>query len=153
MPKHLLFKPGLWALLLSAASFSLSSQAYYSVIENGEVLSQGEYQMNLESQFVTNSGSGVNLVGRFDSYLTEESKIRGMIGAGRNDFHAAAFYTWVPIPDYDQQPAIGLSSGLLYGMDEGDNELSVRFHPFVAKKFEVEIGDISPYVSIPFKFR
>lgn len=145
-------------ILAVVASWSLwvlpsIGHAYYSTLTTGDLLERGNYEMNVETQFITDDDSGVNLVGRFDSWLSEDSNLRAVLGFGTTDFQVGGFYKWVPYPDVEGQPAIGLMAGLLYASTEGLDDISVRVHPFVSKKFEIELGEITPYGALPFGIR
>lgn len=139
--------------LIATFILTLPSYAYYSTMDTGDLLRQGNHKVSAETQFITDKGSGANFVGRFDSGLTFDSNIRGMIGFGTTDFHIGGFYKWVPIPDIDNQPAIGLLAGVLYARDDGLNELSVRLHPLISKMFPLDFGDLTPYASLPIGLR
>lgn len=143
-------------LIMSAVTLGFiapQSWAFYSTMDTGEVLEQGKYQIGAETQFITNNDSGANLIGRFDGGISEEAGFRGEVGFGTTDLHLGGFFKWVPIPDYQDQPAIGITSGLVFAEYSGHSELSVRFHPIVSKGFTTEFGKITPYGSIPFGLR
>jgi hypothetical protein len=63
------------------------------------------------------------------------------------------FYKWVPIPDYEKQPAVGLMSGFLYSRQGWQHEqrdvLDFRVHPIISKQMETDIGLFTPYGSLP----
>lgn len=130
------------------------AHAYYSTMDTGDLLERDNYKLGIETQFITDSPSGMNVVGRFDSFFSSDSNVRAIMGFGSTDFQLGGYYKWVPIPDIDNQPAIGLLAGVLYATDQGINELSLRFHPLISKKYGLEMGgDITPYASIPFGIR
>lgn len=138
--------------------FSLSAQSYYSVLDTGEILSPGKFDLSLETQFVTAQGTGMNLTSRFDTPLSEETQLRAMLGFGTTDFHAGGFLKWVPIPDSGRQPAIGLIAGAMVGRDENDKNLTksyftARVAPVISKTFEPNFGSITPYASLPVGLR
>jgi hypothetical protein len=136
-----------FALVFSARAF-----AYYSVMDNGEILAPGKYKITGETQFITDDG-GINIPLRFDAGLNDEMGIRGIIGFGATDFFAGGMFKWMPVPDLDNQPAIGANMGILYGRDRGSGELTFRFEPLISKRFEVNFGHITPYASIPLGVR
>lgn len=145
------------ASLLCSALFlvllSSSAQAYYSTMETGSLLNPKTYKAKAESQFITEGDTGVNLLGRFDMGFSESANLKALVGIGTTDFQLGAFYKWVPIPDHDKQPAIGLTGGVLYARNFESNELSLRLHPLISKEFKVEWGLVSPYASLPIGFR
>ena len=140
-------------LAFTACFTSFSTHAYYSTMDTGSLLEKGKFKSHLETQFITSNNSGLNLNGRFDMGLTKDSGFRGIIGFGTTDFHLGGFYKWVPIPDIHNQPAIGLLAGVAYASFSGINDLSLRFHPIVSKTFEFELGEITPYGSLPIGIR
>lgn len=141
-------------LLITVALFSpLPSKAYYSVMDTGEIIPEGRYKLGLESQFITDDDSGINLVGRFDHWVSEELNFQGLLGFGEVDLHAGGFVKWIPFPDFDEQPAIGLKAGMLYAREDGVNELSFRLYPLISKTFTSNIGEWTPYASLPIGFR
>lgn len=136
-------------LVLALLLLPAPAQAYFSTLDTGEVTNQGSYRVILEPQFILNKYDGVNLVGRFDTGITDDQAVRAIVGFGEVDFQMGGMYKWVPFPDADGQPAIGGSAGVLYARVADETEFSLRFHPFVSKRFETEVGDLTPFVSLP----
>ena len=130
--------------------FALKAKAFYSVMETGDLLSEGSYRASIESQFLSEGDRGINLLGRIDSWFNQDANIKAVIGAGTTDFITGGFFKWVPYPDSEGQPAIGLTSGVVYARYEDIDEISLRIQPLVSKKFSTEVGDMNPYMSIPF---
>ena len=133
--------------LLSA--FSLSAFGYNETLQTGEILKEGNYNVNLSSQIITDNDSGINFTGRVDAGISDEYGVGAQLGFGTTDFVAGVHFKWVPIPDYEEQPAIGMTAGLTFARIDGLNELSVRFNPFVGKMYQTDYGNISPYASLP----
>lgn len=145
-----MFKSLIAALLVT----SFSAQALYSTLDTGDVLGENKMEVSAETQFITDRDTGINLIARFDRGYRDDSQIRGLIGIGTTDFHIGGYYKWVPIPDYDNQPAVGLIGGIIYARHQEMNELSLRFAPIVSKKIKTEqIGEVTPYVSLPIGLR
>jgi hypothetical protein len=142
-----------FVLLLAALGFSPSSWAFYSTMDTGDLLEVGKYRLGAESQFITNEDTGVNGIARFDFGFNEEANVRAELGFGTTDIHIGGYFKWVPIPDYENQPAIGLTTGLLFAQYEGETELSLRLHPIISKGFAVDFGKITPYASLPIGLR
>ena len=142
--------------LASAFAFAFAtlaastSQAYFSTIDTGELIAPGHYQVGLEPQLILSNFSGLNAVGRFDAGINEDSNVRAILGFGKVDYQVGGFYKYVPFPDTRTQPAIGGEVGLLLARVNGNTENSIRLHPLVSKKLETEVGDVTPYGSIPF---
>ncbi|MCB0391853.1 MAG: hypothetical protein KDD58_11210 [Bdellovibrionales bacterium] len=134
-----------------------SSWAYYSLMDTAELVDEGKYNANVETQFITDGEDGLNLLGRFDSRLSDETSYRIEAGFGVVDFNIAAFYKWAPIPDTDKQPAISVAGGISIARyefgKESANDLSLRVHPIISKKFKNDFGIITPYGGIPLGLR
>ena len=147
-------------LFLLLTGLNSTASAFYTFQDSGDLLEPGRYATAAELQFVTSRDSGANLVGKIDGGLNDEFNFRAVIGTGNTDFQIQGLLKWVPIPDYESQPAIGLTTGFLWARyesrasrNETENEFSVRVIPFMSKKFDSEIGPFTPYVALPFAIR
>ncbi|MCX7977679.1 MAG: hypothetical protein N2578_01615 [Bdellovibrionaceae bacterium] len=141
-------------LLLLGLALSQNSMAYLSINESGELSPAGTYQVGFEPQFLLNRGGGV-LVGFFlDQGVREDLSLRYNLGFGRVDFNIGTSAKWVPFPDYQRQPAIGVKGGLHFGRFEGENLLTVQIAPLLSKQvaLDEERGVLIPYVAVPFNF-
>ena len=64
----------------------------------------------------------------------------------------------MPIPDYEDQPAIGFTFGAQLARYKGnnatetENELGGRVIPFASKKLDSDQGEFTPYAALPFGF-
>lgn len=137
----------LTTLLLSSQAF-----AFLEVGESGEITGQGMYRVGLIPQIKTSGGGGANISGFFDAGLNDSMSGRIWAGTGDTDFVTGATLKWIPIPDYDQQPAIGLRGGAFYFRDDGNSSSLFRLDPMISKKFSVDVGDLTPYGAIPVMF-
>lgn len=125
--------------------------AYYPTMDTGDLLKKGQYRASLEPTVVFNDLDGFNSIARIDLPANESGNIRALLGAGAVGFQTGAFYKWVPIPDFEDQPAIGILGGLVFARDEGINYLNFRFHPLVSKRFETATsGVFTPFAALPF---
>ncbi|WP_253720933.1 hypothetical protein [Bdellovibrio bacteriovorus] len=131
---------------------SSSAHAYLSIAESGELLAPGKYQVGVEPQLLTNKGNGANFNVFFDTAINESMSGRISMGAGAVDFNAFASAKWIPIPDVDNQPAMGLRFGAGIARDEDENLIQLQLAPMLSKKFDTEYGMSVPYFSIPFTF-
>lgn len=139
-------------LLLAGVFLSTPALAYYSVMDNGEIMEARHYKLTPELQFITDVG-GINTSVRFDTGLTDDTGLRAMVGFGRTDFFAGALFKWMPVPDFDKQPAIGANFGVLYGRENNGSDLTFRLEPLVSKRFLVHFGHLTPYASLPLGLR
>ena len=140
-----------YALLLS---FLLSPQAhaYLSLAESGELVQDGKYQVGAEAQLLTNRGNGANINAFFDTRLNESMSGRLSMGGGSVDFNAFASAKWIPFPDVDNQPAMGLRFGAGIARDEDLNLIQLQVAPLASKRYQTDIGLMVPYVALPFTF-
>lgn len=132
--------------------FSSTSHAYLTIAESGELLAPGKYQVGAEPQFLLNRGGGTNLNVFLDTSLNDSTSARITMGGGAVDFNAFASAKWIPIPDVDNQPAMGLRIGGGIARDAGQNLLQLQFAPLVSKKFDTEYGLTVPYLAAPLTF-
>lgn len=137
--------------------FSHSIWANYSLMDTAELVEKGKYNANVETQFITDGETGLNLLGRFDSRLSDESGYRVEAGFGVVDFNFSGFFKWSPIPDTGKQPAMSISGGVSLARyqfgNETANDLSLRVHPIISKKFKMDFGDLTPYGGLPLGLR
>ncbi len=136
-------------LLCPFVIFPDQSAAYFSTMDTGDITAAGRYRIIAEPQVIMDKYDGFNMTGRFSTGLSDDASVEALVGAGEVDFQLGGFYKWVPFPDVEGQPAIGGKAGIIFARVEGETEFSLRFHPLVSKKFETEVGDITPYVSLP----
>ncbi|PIU00920.1 MAG: hypothetical protein COT74_03190 [Bdellovibrionales bacterium CG10_big_fil_rev_8_21_14_0_10_45_34] len=135
--------------VLVTSFFSVTSLGYFSTMDTGEVLPSNNYRIQLEPQLITTAPSGLNLNARFDAGVNESSNVRAILGFGRTDFHWGLMYKWVPIPDYEGQPALGIMGGFEWARDDDKSVLTARIHPIISKEFGTDIGKLTPYASVP----
>jgi len=131
---------------------SSTAHAYLSIAESGEVLAPGKYQVGVEPQLLTNKGGGANFDVFFDTSINDSTSARILMGAGAVDFNAFASVKWMPFPDVENQPAMGLRVGAGLARDEEENLLQLQVAPLVSKKFDTEYGLSVPYFAIPFTY-
>ncbi len=130
--------------------FSQNVFAYGSTIMNGEILTENNYNINTDLQYLTETEeNGVIFNGRFDMPFTEEINLRAVAGFGEVDIHAGGYIKWMPIPDFDQQPAMGVLAGLHYADLGKFNEFSIRVHPYISKSLTFDVGSLSPFIALP----
>ncbi|MGZ3775037.1 MAG: hypothetical protein ACXVCY_14200 [Pseudobdellovibrionaceae bacterium] len=131
---------------------STTAQAYLSIAESGEMVPPGKYQVGVEPQLLLNKGGGANFDVFFDSSINESTSARVQMGAGAIDFNAFASVKWIPFPDVNNQPAMGLRVGAGLARDEQQNILQLQVAPLLSKKYDTEYGLTVPYLAVPFNF-
>jgi hypothetical protein len=138
--------------LLALATLILVSQpasAYFTTLDTGEVIQPQHYRAMIMPQLIFDEFEGTNVLAAFDTGISEDQQIRGFLGIGEIDFQIGANYKWIPFPDVEGQPAIGLIGGIQWMKIADRNALSLRIGPIVSKKVETEVGDFTPYASLP----
>jgi hypothetical protein len=140
------------AVLLALTLLSSTCWAYYDVLDTGEMLPKGTYKLTGDAQLLTETG-GLNVGASIDTSFRDEYGARALVGFGRTDYFMGALFKWAPIPDIDNQPAIGFNLGLLYAHWNGNADLTVRFEPIISKKFTIERSVVTPYASVPLGLR
>jgi hypothetical protein len=141
--------------LLAILSVSSSAYAYYDVLDTGKIIPTGKYRAIVGPQFITSGeNDGSNVSGKFDAGIGESTTIRGSVGFGQDElFYTGLFLKYVPFPDFENQPALGLIGGFNFARESVDHEqqevLSLRFAPLASKDFDTDIGVVTPYASLP----
>ena len=125
---------------------------YYSVLDNAELLKDGQYRLLGTGQLLTETG-GANLSARIDAGLTEDVGARGIFGFGKTDVFFGGMLRWSPIPDLDDQPAMGANVGVLYAKDSHWRDIVLRFEPLISKRVTYGANVITPYASLPIGLR
>jgi hypothetical protein len=139
----------LLALATTLVFVSQPARAFFTTLDTGEVIQPEHYRAMLMPQLIFDKIEGTNVLAAFDTGIAEDQQIRGFLGIGEIDFQVGANYKWVPFPDVEGQPAIGLIGGIQWMKIADDNLLSLRVGPLVSKKVETEVGDFTPYASLP----
>lgn len=129
--------------------FGFSAQAYLTLGESAELVRKGELRVGALAQFNTGNGSGANVAATLDSAISDSSSTRFYMGLGDTDFFVGGAAKWIPIPDYEKQPAMGVRLGAIYGREGSENLITVRADPMLSKKWETERGLFIPYAAVP----
>lgn len=143
------FSTGLLPLL-----FMSSAWAFPGFLDDAEILPKGQIRGFGALQVVPNKGKergGVNLLSQVETSLSEETSARAILGFGETDFQLGGAFKWVPIPDIDNQPGIGLRTSLHWAMQNGSGRVSAFLTPFLSKRFSSdEMGSVTPYAGLSF---
>lgn len=135
------------AILFSAST----GFSFNSTMNTGEILESNRYRFSTETQYITQGENlGANIISRFDFNVNRDSNIRLQAGTGAISYQTGAYYTWVPIPNYVNQPALGGIFGMSYHND--DNTKSVYFSaaPIISQKIALATTESILYASLPF---
>lgn len=123
--------------------------SYVTVGESGEITPEALYKIGIEPQFVTSGDNGINLRVFFDGSYDESKSYRFHLGTGATDFVAGGSFKWIPIPDYESQPAMGGKIGASVVRISDATSIVFQFTPLISKKYEVENGTLIPYAGLP----
>jgi hypothetical protein len=136
--------------LLFAFVFQPLSASYLSIGESGEILpANTPYQMGLAPQLVTNNVAGGNLSTFLDKAWTDSLSSRFTLGLGVIDFFTGASLKYIPFPDVDNQPALGVKASFWHAREETENISTLQIAPMMSKKFQSQDhGLFTPYTAI-----
>lgn len=146
-----------WTLRLALSAFPVffsipSFAGYLSILESGEVLPASEYQFGVGPQILLNEGGGATVDAFVDAPINDASSFRVVAGGGKVDFYMGGLVKYIPYPDIDRQPAIGVRGGAWYARTDSQNVLTIQIAPLFSRKVDTEIGVLVPYVAIPLNF-
>jgi hypothetical protein len=137
-------------LLALVATLSVQvSNAYLTINETAEILPDNFYKIGIAPQLIISDGGGFNVGVFADMHLFDDVDGRITFGSGKTDFWTQASMKWVPFPDVDRQPAMGLRGGLGYARDEDLNFVNFQITPLISKKADTRYGNMIPYVGLP----
>lgn len=136
-------------LLASSVLFSSPSWAYLGMGGAAEIPKPGTYVVGGELQALTNEGGGVILGSLLEMPHTEDFSTRYNLGVGKIDFQLGAGFKWTPIPDFENQPAMGLRLSGWYARQADMNVWTFQLAPMFSKKFQTDIGLVTPFVAVP----
>jgi len=138
--------------LFSGLLLASNAHAYLSMAESGELVPMGKYQVGIEPQLMLNRGDGGNVDAFFDAPINDSTSARLLIGSGTVDFNGFASVKYIPFPDVDNQPAIGIRGGVGLDRINGNNGLDIQVAPLISKKFDTDMGMTVPYFALPITF-
>jgi hypothetical protein len=138
-----------YSLFLLVLVIQIRASAFLSLSESNDITPRDKVKVGLEPQIRLSEGSGTNVSVFVDKGLREDLSVRAQLGAGETDFQATGSVKWVPIPDFDKQPAVGVRLDLTLGRAADTSLWAARVAPMVSKSFEIEYGKLIPYAALP----
>lgn len=140
--KFLLKTFSFFVFLISTNAF-----AYYNIHDTGDILSRGKRNIIGQTQLILDSGTKANVTAAYDWPINDSSQIRSFIGVG-DTFHLGVKYKWVPVPDYDTQPAMGAIFGAQFANVDSEVEVSLSASALFSKKYDFKkLGKHNLYVA------
>jgi hypothetical protein len=129
-----------------------SAFSYLTINETAEIMPDNFYKVGIAPQLLISDGGGINLGVFADMHLFDDVDGRATFGGGKTDFWTQVSLKWVPFPDIDRQPAMGLRGALGYARDEDVNSTSFQITPLISKKADTRYGNMIPYVGLPITY-
>lgn len=127
--------------------------AYLSILDSGEPVAKGRIHAGLAPQIFVGETQGGEGIFWLKTGLDDGRDLSIQAGFGEIDFWTQLATRWIPIPDYEGQPAIGLRFDVTLARDESYSHGVLRVAPFLSKRFRSETGHIEPYVYLPLGLR
>jgi hypothetical protein len=133
-------------------SLSQKSNAAFGLLETAEIIPSGIYRVGVAPQLYLGNGGGLDTSAYLDMFVTDSVNSRFEIGSGVSDFWAAASAKWVPYPDYQNQPAMGVRGKLIYMRDADTNFYDTQISPVISKRYVTDKGTFIPYAGLPITY-
>lgn len=137
-------------MCLAVFTTSWAHAGYLSILESGEILPENQYQFGVAPQLIVSEGGGGEIGAFVDAPLGDALSFRGMAGVGKIDFYAGGSAKYIPFPDIDNQPAIGVRGAAWYARVNSQNVTTIQVAPLVSRRFDLERGQVIPYAAVPF---
>lgn len=139
----------LWFLSFLLSFYAFHGYTYFTFLDNGEVLQEGDYIAQAALQGLTSAESkGVNLIAQIDTNAGRDSNFRIQLGSGTTDYFGGFFYKWSPIPDVEQQPALGVVLGTIVARENDKSLAAIPLKGFINKKFHFHFATLAPYIAL-----
>lgn len=137
--------------LVSTLSMN-SAYSYLTIHETAEIMPDNFYKIGIAPQLLISDGGGLNVDVYADAHLFDDVDGRMTIGSGKTDFSTEASIKWVPFPDFERQPAMGLRGALGYARSANLNTVDFQITPLISKKADTRYGHMIPYVGVPITY-
>lgn len=145
--------PLFWGWILSQLLTSFPTFGHWVILESGEPTSPQQLELGIAPMITLNNRPGGNGLVWGKLGLEDGKEILLQVGGGQIDHWFLLGGRWVPIPDFDQQPSLGLRFDATLSRDDGISYGVVRLCPFVSKLFRAESGALEPYLYLPIGFQ
>ncbi|MCC2677672.1 MAG: hypothetical protein K0R29_248 [Pseudobdellovibrio sp.] len=132
--------------------FASPSFAAFGLLETAEIIPAGVYRVGAAPQLYLGNGGGVDGSAFLDLNVGQSLNSRLEIGSGVSDFWASASAKFVPYPDYQNQPAMGIRGKVIYMREADTNFYNTQIAPIFSKKYSTERGEFIPYAGLPITF-
>ena len=129
-----------------------SQAAFLTLSESAELINEGHYRLGVAPQLRLSDGNGFNVGFYADGYISEGMNWRGLIGGGTTDYFMQGTVKWIPVPDYDKQPAMGGRLMVFYSRDADMDFSGLQLTPIISKQVASEYGLLTPYAGLPITY-
>lgn len=140
-------------ILITLIAFQTSTSfGYLSLNESAEILPENYFNLGFSPQTFLSEGGGFDASVFADAHLYDNTDGRISIGGGKIDFWTQASVKWVPFPDVDNQPAMGIRSAIGYARDGTQSSVQLQIAPIISKKSLTSMHDMLPYIGFPITY-
>lgn len=122
--------------------------AHLTIGESNDITPAGILKLGVEPQIRMSEGSGANIGFFMDASIKEDLSWRAYLGLGETDMSAGASFKYVPFPDFEQQPAVGIRGDIVLGREANETFTVFRVAPMVSKQMQTEDALFIPYLAI-----
>lgn len=122
--------------------------AFQDINESAEILTTEKYQFGVTPQLAGGGNVGFFL----DAPINENTSSRFLISTGDIDFNFFASAKYVPFPDFEKQPAMGIRGGVGFARENRSNIPYIEIAPLISKKTSTQWGPMTPYVAVPLHY-
>ena len=133
---------------LSTFAF-LEAHAFMTVQESNDLTPAGQFKLGLSPELRTNAGNTSHFSSFIDTQINEGLSARAVLGVGTPALNLGGSLKWVPVPDYENQPAVGAKIGAYFWREGNEPYTTLRLEPIVSKKFQSAVGSFTPYAALP----
>lgn len=122
---------------------------YLSIGESGETINPDSFRIGASLQSLTAGKGGLNVGSFLDAGWRDDLSSRFLFGVGAVDFHLGASLKYVPFPDVDNQPALGVRTAFWLTRMDDTSVTTLQVAPLASKKINIKKGKLTSYVAIP----
>ncbi len=135
------------AFFLLVLCGSIQAHSYLTLGESGDVTPRDTLKLGFEPQLRISDGGAANFSLFLDAAIKDDLSWRAQIGTGETDLYAGGSIKWIPIPDFEKQPALGLRTDVYFGREMDETFWSFRLAPLISKRVDSDYILFSPYLS------
>lgn len=141
------FSLSFFSLLFMILCGTQPALGYLTLGESGDVTPADTLKLGFEPQLRISEGGAADFAVFLDAALKEDLSWRAQIGTGQTDLFVGGSIKWIPIPDFEKQPALGLRTDLIFGRDVDETFWTLRLAPLISKRVDSDYILFSPYLS------